>query len=61
MAISTPCQTPGAIFSTAIKADKISIQVKNLPLESLDKKQAEQLDANIHNALELVLSPYFKK
>jgi len=59
MAIATPCQTDGAIFATEIKARQIVVGV-GLPFDlDLSEVQAEVLEANLHNALELVLAPYF--
>jgi len=59
MAIATPCQTDGAIFVTEIKARQIVVGV-GLPFDlDLSEAQAETLEANLHNALELVLAPYF--
>jgi hypothetical protein len=61
MAIETPCQTPGAIFHTKITSSKISLSV-DLPTKfKLTAKEAKLLEANLHNAMELVLSPLFIK
>lgn len=61
MAIKTECQTPGAIFHTKISAKVISCVV-DLPKKlNLSEKEAKILDSNIHNAMELVLAPYFFK
>lgn len=59
MAMETPCQTDGAMFSIHVMTTGISARVtfgKNI---ELTKEQAIILQANIHNALELVLAPYF--
>lgn len=61
MAIRTACQTPSAIFHTSVKSDKVSCVVDLPKPLKLDKEQAKLLDANIHNAMELVLAPYFKE
>lgn len=59
-AIETECQTDGAIYQTDISEDIITMTVK-LPFAlDLDEKEAELLETNIHNAMELVLVPYFK-
>lgn len=61
MAIPTPCQTPGTIFHTAIDRRGSSTFVE-LPFDlELTEDAAKVLEANIHNALELVFAPYFKK
>jgi hypothetical protein len=61
MAIKTVCQTPGAVFHTSIKSKQVSCIIDLPKSLKLDKEQAELLDANIHNAMELVLAPYFKE
>jgi len=59
MAIKTECQTPGAVFHTKINGRSIELKV-DLPKDLLlTEKQAELLEANLHNAMELVLAPYF--
>jgi hypothetical protein len=59
MAEKTKCQTPGAVFHSSIQDYSVSCRV-DLPIKlSLSNEQAKVLDANIHNALELVLAPYF--
>jgi len=59
MAIKTKCQTPGAIFHTLISGKKIEVKV-DLPKKIVKtEKEAKLLEANIHNALEIVLSKYF--
>ena len=53
------CKTPDAIYSTDITADKVTSSVK-LPFDlSLSKSEAEDLEAELHYALEKVLSKYF--
>lgn len=60
-AIKTKCQTNGAVFQTDISEDSITVVVK-LPFElDVDVDEAKLLEANIHNALELVLAKYFVK
>jgi hypothetical protein len=60
-ALKTKCQTPDAQFHFIIKDKSISVSV-DLPM-SLDLSEADAtlLEANLHNAVELVLRPYFKK
>lgn len=61
MAIATPCQTSGAEFHTYISVDQIRVAV-DLPIQlNLNEEDASLLEANLHNVLELVLAPYFKK
>lgn len=60
-AVRTECQTDGAVYKMDISEDNITAVV-NLPFElQLDKDEAKLLESNIHNALELVMAPYFKK
>jgi hypothetical protein len=59
LAVPTPCQTPGAIFHVHVTDGEIAIRVE-VPL-SFSEAEAELLDANLHNAIELVLAPFFKE
>ena len=60
-AIETKCQTKGAIYNTDISENNISIDIE-IPFNiDLTKSEAKLLENNIHNALELVLKPYFMK
>jgi hypothetical protein len=60
-AVKTECQTPDAIFKIEIKDVKVSVEVE-LPMSlDLTEEEAKLLESNIHNAMELVLAPYFKK
>ena len=56
MAIKTKCQTPGAKFHTEISPDKIGISVELPFLLHLTSKEAEELEANLHNAMEMVVA-----
>lgn len=58
MALLTKCQTPGAVFSTKIKPGEVNVKIKWAKLRFLTEAEATLLEANIHNALELVLAPY---
>lgn len=60
MAIETACQTPGAHYSTYISENRVLTSVYFSSPLKLTGEEAEILEANIHNALELVLAPYFK-
>lgn len=58
-ALKTKCQTPGAQFHTTISSSKIECSI-DLPNDlELSNKEAELLEKNIHNALEIVLAKYF--
>jgi hypothetical protein len=61
MALATPCQTPGAIYSTHVGEHTIVVHV-NLGADTLhlSPRSAELLEANLHNAVELVLARYYK-
>lgn len=60
MATATKCQTPGALFETHIDDSGISVTVDFGRKISLGEEAAEELEANIHNALELALSRYYR-
>ena len=55
----TKCLTSGALFHQSIEDDKVSISV-DIPFElNLEEKEAIELETLLHNAVELVLRPYF--
>jgi hypothetical protein len=60
MAMATPCQTSGAQFHIKITDDSVTVSV-DLPFEftNMSTREAMILEANLHNAVELVLAPYF--
>lgn len=59
MAQRTECQTPGARFHTRITGTSVEVSV-DLPRQlDLDASKARLLERNLHNAVELVLAPYF--
>jgi len=62
MALKTTCQTPGTQFHTIIE-ENLVIVLLDLPKGILPQgeKANALLEANLHNALELVLAPYFRK
>lgn len=62
MAITTDCQTPDVLYNTHIKGEEGVIEIDlNLPFRfRVTDAEAELLETNIHNALELVLSATFK-
>jgi hypothetical protein len=58
-AIKTPCQTPGCVYNTVIESDKVSCEV-TLPFDlDLTEAESKELESNIHNAMEIVLSKFF--
>jgi hypothetical protein len=59
MALPTACQTPGTQFTTRISPRAIEVRAE-LPADlDLTAEGAELLEANLHNAFELVLARYF--
>lgn len=53
------CKTPDAVYSTKIGGDTVSISVK-LPFDlKLSKDKSEKLEADLHYAVEDVLSSLF--
>lgn len=57
----TKCQTPNTQFHIGIKDNKISCEI-DLPINlELSIAEAKLLETNIHNAMELVLAPYFNR
>ena len=58
---STKCLTSGANFSTSISSRRIDLSV-DFPYDiNLSEKEAVVLETLIHNAMELVLRPYFEE
>jgi len=65
-AVSTPCQTPGTMYSTDIGEDgdgHLQVSTRTtLPMAvDLDEAGARLLEDQLHNTTELVLAPYFRK
>lgn len=59
MARETECQTPGARFYTRIDPTRVQVEVV-LPFElNIQVEEAELLENNLHNAVELVMARYF--
>ena len=55
------CKTPDAVYSTTINDDNIKVSVK-LPFEiNLTDDKNEKLEADLHYAIEKVLSSFFEK
>lgn len=59
MAMPTVCQTPGAMFRTSIHDDMLLLTVEFGRDLNLDEAEAILLEANVHNAVELVLAKYY--
>jgi hypothetical protein len=60
-ALKTECQTPDTKYTIKITDTKLSINIA-LPMKlELSEKEAKLLENNLHNAMELVLAPYFNK
>lgn len=59
--LATACQTPNTQYSIGINDTGVTAQAQ-LPFKlKLSKKQADELEKNIENSLELILKPYFVK
>lgn len=59
MAREATCQTPDATYRIAIDPFFVSVEVTLPRPLYLDAKQAEQLERNLHNAVELALAPVY--
>lgn len=60
-AIETECQTPDAVYNISIDTKSIDCKV-DLPFDlELSDEEAAELEANIHNMLEITLGKYFNK
>lgn len=55
----TKCQTPDVVYNIDISDEKISITLDLPKSLRLDMEEAELLETNIHNSLEIVLAKYF--
>jgi 8-oxo-dGTP pyrophosphatase MutT (NUDIX family) len=60
-AVETHCQTPGAQFHTTISDSNVGLSVDMPRPLNLNEVEATLLESNMHNAMELVLRPYFDK
>ena len=61
MALETPCQTPGALFHTRIEDRSVEVKVDLPGALELSEDEAAILEANVHNAMELVLARYWER
>jgi hypothetical protein len=59
MAMRTVCQTPDAQFHTHITNESLSVTVDFGRSLNLDEGESLLLEANAHNAFELVLAKYY--
>jgi hypothetical protein len=60
MAVATRCQTPGARFHVQITPRRVAVSVDVPPSAlPLNDDEAAQLDADLHNVVELALSRYW--
>lgn len=60
-ALKTKCQTEDAVYNIEIKPKSLDMNI-TLPFElDLNEGEAELLEANLHNVIEIVLSKYFNK
>jgi hypothetical protein len=58
------CKTPGAMYASKLHADEITISVKapkGISFSTKNAKEAEDLEAELHYAIENVLSRFFDK
>jgi hypothetical protein len=60
MALQTPCQTPGCNYIIDVRQDMVQVTVIAPRSLYLTPEEAKVLESNIHNAMELVLKPYFQ-
>ena len=60
VAVSTGCQTSGATFSTCVTSERLTVEVDFGRVLELSEEGAAELEANAHNALELVLARYWR-
>lgn len=59
-ALSAPCETPGAQYSTSVSGDTAEVSVKlpfDIPVGTA--ADADHLESHMHNAMEEILAPYF--
>jgi hypothetical protein len=61
MAVATICQTSGTQYHTTITSTGVSCSVEFSAPIVLTDQEAAILDANMHNAMELVLARYFEQ
>lgn len=59
MAVETPCQTHGAVYGIEVTDREVTVTVELPAPLDLAGEQEALLVANLHNALELVLAPYW--
>jgi hypothetical protein len=56
-----PCKTPGSVFHIFVEDNEVGARV-NLPFSlELEEEEYQELENNIHDALEEILSKYFEE
>jgi hypothetical protein len=61
MAMPTECQTPDAQFHTHITDENLTVSIDFGRRLNLSEEECVLLEANVHNALELVLARYYSE
>jgi|HubBroStandDraft_2_1064218.scaffolds.fasta_scaffold173596_5 hypothetical protein len=59
MAVKTPCQTSGAVYGMSVRPSSATVHVDFGRDLSLTQQDVQLLEANLHNAVELALAPFF--
>lgn len=59
--MSRDCLTPGAIYSSQIKSKLVSMTVTLPEAIPFSLKESCELEEEIHDAMEKILAPYFKR
>jgi hypothetical protein len=59
MSVKTPCQTDGATYGITVEGDSVMAFVEFGRDLMLSAEEANLLERNVHNALELVLAKYW--
>lgn len=58
MALATRCQAPGVIFHTTITPNQVTVACDLPAPVDLAEADAELLEANLHNLVEIALAPW---
>lgn len=61
MATEIACQTPGAEYTITVTPSRVSVEVWCPGQFNVSAAEASLLEDNLHNAVELVLAPYFNR
>jgi hypothetical protein len=54
------CKTPGAIYSTEFHSNSITVKVKLPKSINIPDDESEDLESDLHYAIEKVLAKFFK-